>query len=165
MKFTLMLLAFAGAFAFTLFASDEKKEETKDETKVEAKASVEKVEVKVAGTQTLCPITGKKIDPKFFVDFQGSRIKFCSSDCEAKFLKAPADGFKKIAKNNETVDSIQTKCPASGDKLENYDLFVEMPGRKIYVCCEDCIPDFKKDEAKILNKLPGVKVKDGVKVK
>lgn len=157
MKSIFLFLIMMAVFTYVLFANDEKKEVTKDSGK--------KIEVKVAGNQTICPVSGKKIDSKIFVDFQGSRIKFCSADCEAKFLKSPEVGFKKLADAKEVVDSIQTNCPAADEKLEDYEVFVEKPGRKIYFCCKDCIDDFKKDEAKILEKLPGVKVKDEIKEK
>ena len=159
MKSVLLLLTFTCAIFLIIFASDEKK----DESKVNKEES-KKIEVKLAGNQTICPVTGNKVDPKIFVDYQGNRIKFCGTTCEAKFLKAPEDGFKKLADAKETVDNTQTKCPVSGDVLEKHDFIIEKPGRKIYFCCDDCLPDFKKDEVKFMNKMPGVKVKDGVKV-
>ena len=161
MKSFILFLLFTTVLSFLVFASDEKKEETV--AKEKPKESTQKAEVQVAGNQTICPVSGKKVDAKFSVDFQGSRIKFCSVTCEATFLKAPEDGFKKIASANETVDSIQTNCPASGDALENHNKFTELPGRKIYFCCGDCIGDFNKDKDNMMKKLPGVTVKDSVK--
>lgn len=156
---TLTLLLILSLFiCYVIFASDEKKEEKADE-------STQKVAVTQAGNQTICPITGKKVDPKFSVDYQGGRIKFCSADCEAKFLKDPEAGFKKLEAAKETVDSIQTECTVSGDMLEGFTKILEIPGRKIYFCCNGCIDDFKQDQKKFLAKLPGVTVKDGVKVK
>lgn len=163
MKFAVLLLMIFSILVFVLYASDEKKDDSAQK-KDDSKEMVMKIEVKLAGNQTICPVTGNKVDPKIFVDYQGNRIKFCGATCEVKFLKAPEDGFKKLADAKETVDNTQTKCPVSDDVLENHNLFIEKPGRKIYFCCNDCPPDFKKDESKFLNKMPGVKVKDGVKV-
>ena len=141
-----------------ILGNDEKKEE-------KANDATQKNTVTQAGNQTVCPITGKKVDPKFSVDYQGGRIKFCSADCEAKFLKDPEAGFKKLEEAKEFVDSLQTECTISGDTLENYSKILEIPGRKIFFCCNGCIDDFKQNKKKFLEKMPGVTVKDGVKVK
>ena len=116
MKSTFLFLMLMCVLSFVVFASDKKKDDAV--VKEKPNEATQKAEVKVAGNQTICPVTGKKVDPKIFVDFQGSRVKFCSSTCEAKFLKAPEEGFKKLADAKETVDSIQTNCPASGDALD-----------------------------------------------
>lgn len=158
MRIISMLLVLSLFICYVIFGSDQKKEEKADD-------SAQKVEVTLAGNQTICPITGKKIDAKFAVDFQGGRVKFCSADCEAKFLKDPEAGYKKLEAAKETVDSIQTECSVSGDMLESFTKSIEIPGRKIYFCCNGCIDDFKQDQKKFLAKLPGVTVKDGVKVK
>ena len=89
---------------------------------------------------------------KVSVDYQGSRIKFCSATCQAKFLKAPEDGFKKIADAKEIVDSIQANCPVSGDVLEDFNKSADLPGRKIFFCCSDCAGDFTKDKESFINK-------------
>jgi YHS domain-containing protein len=39
--------------------------------------------------QALCPITGEKIDPSTFVDYQGKRVYFCCASCKKAFLKDP----------------------------------------------------------------------------
>lgn len=39
--------------------------------------------------QSLCPITGEKIDPSTFVDHQGKRVYFCCAACKKAFLKDP----------------------------------------------------------------------------
>ena len=161
MKLAVYLLLLTCFFSLVMFASDEKKEApvAKEEVKDQ------KAEVKAAGTQTLCPMDGKKVDLKVSVDYQGSRIKFCSATCQAKFLKAPEDGFKKIADAKEIVDSIQANCPVSGDVLEDFNKSADLPGRKIFFCCSDCAGDFTKDKESFLNKLPGVNLKEAAKEK
>lgn len=44
---------------------------------------------KTPNPQTTCPVTGDKINRKYFVDYQGKRIFFCCSNCPAQFNKNP----------------------------------------------------------------------------
>jgi YHS domain-containing protein len=41
-------------------------------------------------------------------------------------------------------------CPVSGDKVGSMGkpVYVEYQGKKIALCCKDCVADFKKDPAK-----------------
>lgn len=62
----------------------------------------------------------------------------------------------------------QTVCPVSGAKI-NPKVFTEYEGKKVYFCCDGCIPTFKKEPAKYVKKLPqfGGKeepAKDGMKM-
>ena len=47
------------------------------------------------GEQTMCPITGDKIDKNVFVEYKGKKVYFCCADCKGKFL---ADPEKYVAK-------------------------------------------------------------------
>ncbi len=47
----------------------------------------------------------------------------------------------------------QTVCPVMGNPI-NKDLFVEYQGKKVYFCCPGCKPEFEKDPAKYVAKLP-----------
>ncbi len=38
----------------------------------------------------------------------------------------------------------QTKCPVMGGEI-NKELYVDQDGKRIYVCCENCIPELKKN--------------------
>ncbi|MFH1715724.1 MAG: YHS domain-containing protein [Planctomycetota bacterium] len=54
----------------------------------------------------------------------------------------------------ETVATAeQTLCPVMGNPI-NKDLFVEYQGKKVYFCCPACKPEFEKDPAKYVAKLP-----------
>jgi uncharacterized membrane protein/YHS domain-containing protein len=44
----------------------------------------------VAIANTVCPVSGKPIDPTKFVDFEGKRIAFCCDNCPKEFQKDPA---------------------------------------------------------------------------
>jgi len=47
----------------------------------------------------------------------------------------------------------QTICPVMGNPI-NKDVFVEYQGKKVYFCCPACKPEFEKDPAKYVAKLP-----------
>jgi YHS domain-containing protein len=46
--------------------------------------------------QKLCPVTGKAIDKRFFVDHVGRRVFFSDDTCAAQFAKDPATYLKKL---------------------------------------------------------------------
>lgn len=52
--------------------------------------------VAFAKVQTLCPITGKAIDKKFFADYEHKRVYFSDHDSIATFKKAPAKYVKQL---------------------------------------------------------------------
>ena len=43
----------------------------------------------------------------------------------------------------------QTTCPVMGGEV-NKDLYVDVQGKRIYVCCPYCIGEIKKDPAKYI---------------
>jgi YHS domain-containing protein len=46
----------------------------------------------------------------------------------------------------------QTVCPVQGGEI-NKNMYVDYKGKRIYVCCEACIADVKKDPEKYIKKL------------
>lgn len=46
----------------------------------------------------------------------------------------------------------QTVCPVMGGKIDKK-LFVDHAGKRIYACCEGCIPKIRKDPAKCIKQL------------
>jgi len=50
----------------------------------------------VAIANTVCPVSGKPIDPTKFIDFEGKRIAFCCDNCPKEFQKDPAKYKDKI---------------------------------------------------------------------
>jgi len=54
----------------------------------------------------------------------------------------------------ETVTTAeQTLCPVMGNPIDK-NIFVEYQGKKVYFCCPACKPEFEKDPAKYVAKLP-----------
>ena len=46
----------------------------------------------------------------------------------------------------------QTVCPVMGGKIDRK-LFVDYEGKRIYACCEGCLPKIRKDPAKYVKQL------------
>ena len=46
----------------------------------------------------------------------------------------------------------QTACPITGDAIDK-NLFVDYKGKRIYVCCSDCLAQVKKDPEAAIKKL------------
>ena len=46
----------------------------------------------------------------------------------------------------------QAACPVTGEGI-NTNLFVDVQGKRIYVCCTGCIGPIKKDPAKFIAKM------------
>ena len=57
--------------------------------------------------QTVCPVLAGNIDKKVYVDYQGKRIYFCCTGCDAEFQKNPEKYMKKIQEQGITLE----KCP------------------------------------------------------
>ncbi|MCA9254187.1 MAG: hypothetical protein KDA33_01060 [Phycisphaerales bacterium] len=124
--------------------------------KPDAKAAVNKV----------CPISGRAIDGKTFVDYKGNRVGFCCPACDDKFLAwddAKKDAFlKKSAgeKRNAASDFkgdpyTLTKCPVTDEELGSMG---EPPvriieGREVRVCCAGCFRKIEKDTKKYFAKM------------
>ncbi len=101
----------------------------KDEAKAPVKA------------QMLCPITGKEIDKKQFVDYQGKRVYFSSANCPTEFNKDPGKYIKKMEDDGITLERLQTKCPVMGGDIDRT-LFADYQGQRVYFCCGMCSPKF-----------------------
>ena len=99
--------------------------------------------------QVTCPVSGKPVDEKVFVEKDGKKIYFCCKDCPPLYEKDPAKYAAKLA----GAYSYQTKCPVSGEDISPKSFATLEGGMKIYFCCGGCIPSFEKDPAKYTPKL------------
>ncbi len=114
-----------------------------------------KHEVKNAKVQTICPVMGKPIDKKLYVDHNGERIYVCCKGCIKPVTKNPEKWIKKIEATGATVEKIataQTTCPVMGKPIDKK-LYVDHNGERIYVCCQGCIGIIKKNPEKWMKKL------------
>lgn len=140
-KLSLILIALASLAGLTAFGGD-----NADATK--------KADAKELKPQTHCPVMGGKIDSTVFTDIQGQRVYHCCPMCGPKLKADPDKYFKKAAADGVLFENIQTRCPVSGEELENKNVFVDYDGRRIYFCCSKCKASFNAKEAKkILKKL------------
>ncbi len=99
---------------------------------------------KMPKVQVTCPVSGKEVDQAVSIEQNGQKIYFCCKNCPAKYEKEPAAYKAKLADSY----CYQTKCPVTGDKIDPA-AYAELPtGGRVYFCCSDCIPQFKKDPAK-----------------
>jgi YHS domain-containing protein len=57
-----------------------------------------------------------------------------------------------VASATPSAVKAQTLCPVMGGKV-NPALFVDYQGKRIYVCCQGCVDEVKKDPAKYIAKL------------
>jgi len=64
--------------------------------------------------------------------------------CGDKAAQADAKDAKKITP--------QTKCPVQGGDIDK-SLFVDVDGKRIYVCCSGCIDEIKKNPKKYIKEL------------
>lgn len=102
--------------------------------------------------QTNCPVMGHKIDKSSYLDYEGQRVYFCCDSCKDKFLKEPDKYFSKFQEEGILLESVQTKCPVMGGKIDK-EVFVDYKGRRIYFCCAGCEDKFLKEPGKYLQKI------------
>ncbi|MCA8972604.1 MAG: hypothetical protein KDC95_22645 [Planctomycetes bacterium] len=106
----------------------------------------------------LCPITGKKVDPKKTFAFEGKTIALCCSDCLQKFAKDPKKWFPKVVFRDPksaatTVDAdatpvlLNAKCPVSGEAA-NAEHSIRIGDAAIGFCCGKCKAKFEAELAK-----------------
>lgn len=102
--------------------------------------------------QTTCPVMGGAIDKNQYVDHEGKRIYICCKGCEAPLKKDPAKYIQKLEAEGITVAKLQTECPVMGGAIDKA-LYVDHDGKRIYVCCQECVPAVKKDPTKYIKSM------------
>ena len=148
--FTLVLFSFQ-----MIYAQDSTKACCK-KVKAEAKtAAIEKMEP----NQTKCPVMGNAINKEIFVEHEGQRIFFCCQACADKFKKDPEKYLEKMKKEGVVLEKVGckegecskgedcckvAKCCVSGHAVDK-EFFIEVEGKKIYFCSEECKEKFEKD--------------------
>ncbi len=95
---------------------------------------------------------GGAIDRNQYVDHDGKRVYLCCKGCEAPLKKDPATYIKKLEDAGVTVATLQTQCPVMGGAIDKT-LYVDHGGKRIYVCCQGCIAEVRKDPAKFITSM------------
>ena len=102
--------------------------------------------------QTHCPIMGGPIDSSVYTDIDGQRVYHCCPMCSDKLKTDPDKYFIESAEKGILFENIQTVCPVSGEPVDTT-VFAEYKGRRVYFCCENCMPEFAKKPRFYLDKL------------
>jgi YHS domain-containing protein len=72
----------------------EEMKKTATATVEEAKKTAETIAASME--QTICPVTGNKIDKNVFIEYKGKKVYFCCKDCKAVFEKDPEKYIAKL---------------------------------------------------------------------
>ncbi|MCB9851661.1 MAG: hypothetical protein H6819_01090 [Phycisphaerales bacterium] len=125
----------------------------------------DKPETKEA-VNTMCPISGRAIDGKTFIEYKGRRVGFCCPACDDKFLAwddqkkdefiaAQAVGKKGEAKEFGGDIYTLTKCVVTDEELGSMgDPPIKIiEGREVRVCCAGCFKKIEKDTKKYFDKM------------
>ncbi|MCS7181924.1 MAG: YHS domain-containing protein [Thermoanaerobaculum sp.] len=115
--------------------------------------------------QTACPVSGKAINKKVFVDFQGQRVYFCCPRCPDAFRQDPERYFAQFDREGIVLENIQSHCPVSGEQLGEHGepAVIRFKGRTVKFCCPACEKPFRAEPEKYLNAMPGEQSKGETK--
>lgn len=99
--------------------------------------------------QIKCPLTGKALNPKAFVEKDGAKTFFCSRNCLEMYEKDPAKYVAALA----DCYTYQTQCPVSGKAIDPA-MFIDLKsGQRIYFCCDKCEKPFLAEPGKFVASL------------
>lgn len=112
-------------------------------------AEQRKIVASLPKVQVTCPLTGKPINPKAFVDMGGRKVFACCKRCVAKLARGLDDYAAKIAASY----TYQVKCPVKGTDIDPTVSLTVSGDEKVYFCCERCRKAFQKEPAKYAPKL------------
>lgn len=125
------------------------------ELQLQAKPSMMSLEPPAAGPlvpQQTCPIMGGEIDRAHFADVRGQRIYVCCPGCIETIRNDPEAALATLHGRGEYAETRQKICPVMGGEIDP-ELFVEHLGRRLYVCCEGCLDEVRRDPAKHADKV------------
>lgn len=104
---------------------------------------------KLPRVQSTCPISGKPVDKKTFIDQDGQKVYFCCDKCPETYKKEPARFRGKL----EACYTYQTTCPVMGEPIDPT-AFADLPdGNRVYFCCPKCEDKLRADPARYAAKL------------
>jgi len=114
-----------------------------------AAKAAEKVVVPFFGNEK-CPC-GKPADRDKFVEVEGQRIYVCCDNCVDMVKK---DGPAMLAKAYVNVSTVASKgCATCGKAVDAASAKTAVfEGRRVQLCCDDCVAAFKKNPALYLVK-------------
>ena len=105
--------------------------------------------------QPLCPVMGETVDFSLSVATDEGPVFVCCKGCIKKMQKSPdkyADGIAAQRKSLVGREKVQVACPISGKPIDK-DVFADVSGQKIYMCCPGCVGKYKAAPDKFAAKL------------
>jgi YHS domain-containing protein len=88
--------------------------------------------------QTLCPISGEKIDPKVRVEVDGYRVAACCEKCVVKIQADPQAAFAKLAAKKVVLEPIAKTCTLNPKEKRDVQQFITVGAKRSYFCCAKC---------------------------
>ena len=84
----------------------------------------------------------------------GTANVYAADETAGKDQKADSSKDVKSDKssNASVKGKVQTTCPVMGGEIDK-NIYIDIKGKRIYVCCKGCLPAVKKDPAKFIAKL------------
>ena len=98
-------------------------------------------------TNKMCPFMGEATSPKWRAEYNGQYVYFCCAGCVDMFKADPEAAIAKLSDEDKAAIQKNTKCPISGEAIENWDTKVEYNGKLVYFCCPMCKGEFEKSHA------------------
>lgn len=108
-----------------------------------------KILAKLPKVQVTCPVSGKPVDDKTFIEKEGKKTYFCCKGCVGKYEKEP----NKYAAQLADSFSYQTKCPVMDEEIDPKAFIRLKTGQTVFFCCPGCDKKFLKDPVKYAPKL------------
>lgn len=107
--------------------------------------------------QTTCPVMGRVVNRRVFLDYQGKRIYFACAGGLMTFKNDPAFYLKKMAEMGEYPIAIpepvpQKACPVDGGSIDS-SLYCDYNGERIYGCTKACLEKIVKKPEKYRTKI------------
>ena len=88
--------------------------------------------------QTLCPISGEKVDPKVATEVNGFQVKACCEKCVAKIEADPNAALAKLASQKVVLEPIAKTCTLNPKEKRDAQVFVTVGAQRHYFCCNKC---------------------------
>jgi YHS domain-containing protein len=95
-------------------------------------------------TNKRCPFMNEETNAKYRAEYKGQYVYFCCAGCVDMFKTDPEAAIAKLSDEDKAAVAKNTKCPISGETIENWDTHTEFNGKIVYFCCPMCKGEFEK---------------------
>ncbi len=96
-----------------------------------------------------CPVDGKEVNRKLYLESDGERVHVCSKECRKKANEDIAAAKKVAYPADKVVEVKNERCPCM-PKAVKPDQSITWQGHKVGLCCKKCIGKFKQSPARFL---------------